>query len=198
MSSTLFRIDKRNNVILDKNAAKLTKYCRKLTEEQLRFVILVCDYHSPLKQYPKKERIQKAKRMVWIKDESANFFPEEDKTIAEAMVEYGDLQYDPIRETIAKYNEKIESLSQELLISTKAGSIKSLDGDIGILQERVRIMQEEVDRIDETVKLKRKDDSLSLIEIWQDNQKKAHKDRAAIEKKLEDRRKKDGQVQSED
>ena len=190
MSSLLFKIDKRNNAILDKNAAKLTKYCRKLSEEELRFVILVMDYHSPLKQWPKKERIQRAKRMVWIKDESANFFPENEKHIAEAMIEYGDLQYDPVRETIAKYLEKIESLSQELLITTKAGSIKSLDADIGILQDRVKTMQDEVDRIDESIKLKRKDDSLSLIEIWQENQRKASKDRQAIEKRLEEQRKK--------
>lgn len=168
---------------MDKNAVKLTKHCRKLDDEQLRFVILAVDYHSPLKQYPKRERIQKAKRMVWMKDESANFFPESDKLIEAAMQEYEDLQYDPVRVTIQKYLEKIEMLTQELITSTRAGSIKALDADISILQDRVRIMQDEVDKMDEQIKLKKKDDSLSLIEIWQDNMKKASKDRDALKQK---------------
>jgi hypothetical protein len=178
----LFRINKRNNLVMVPEAAKLTDHCKKLTEEELRFVILATDYYSPLRQYPKKEKLQKAKRMVWGKDDKDKFFPEDDKKIAAAIEEYGELQYDQTRETIAAYQEKIEMLMVQLLQTNTAGSVSKIDADISTLQIRIKALQEDVERLEDNVKLKGKDDKLSLIEIWQRNQIKAKKDKGKIRK----------------
>lgn len=174
----LFKIDRRNNAVMHAQAAKLTTYCKKLSEEEFRFVVMVMDYHSPLKQYPKGERLKKAKRMIWGKD---TVTPELEKHVIASMEEYGELQYDPIRETIIKYNEKIEQLSLELLNDTKAGFVAKIDADIATLQGRVKEMHDDVSRLEESVKLKGKEDSLSMIEQWQANKIKAKRDRKKLE-----------------
>jgi hypothetical protein len=195
MSSLLFRIDKRNNTILDKQAAKLTQHCKKLSEEELRYVILVADYYSPLKQYPKKEKAIKAERMVWGTEAETKQIGEDPK-IKRAIEEYEELQYDPIRETIKAYREKVNSLVSELLLANRPGKVSQIDADIQVLQTRIAEMQEDIQKAEDAVKLKKKGDSLSLIEIWQRNIEQAKKDKMQMNKKKLELEEKD--VHSED
>lgn len=183
MSSTLFKIDKRGNAVFDKQAAKLTDHCKKLDEPFLRYVILVTDYYSPLKQYPKKEKSIKARRMVWG-DKWEQVDPETDKQIQRAIEEYNSLQYDPIRETILAYKEKIRSLTTELLLANRPGRVSQIDKDIETLQARIVQMEEDVLKAEDVVRLKKKGDALSLVEIWQRSMETSRKDKQLMEKKL--------------
>jgi hypothetical protein len=182
MSSLLFRIDKRNNTIFDKQAARLTEQCKKLSEEELRYVILVTDYYSPLKQYPKKEKAVKAKRMIWGVEGDNNPI-QDDPKIKRAIEEYENLQYDPVRETIIAYKEKVQSLTSELLLANKPGRVTQIDGDIKALQTRIAEMEEDVQKAEDSVRLKKKGDSLSLIEIWQRNIETAKKEKELMSRK---------------
>jgi hypothetical protein len=194
MGHTLWKIDKKNHLLLEKDAAKLTKYLKKADEDCLRFIILAYDYESPFKRYPEKDRIRKAKRVVWNKDEKDGFFPEDQ--LEKEIVEYRELQYDSRRELVELYKTKITLLQEEILKSDKPGQIKpgqivKIDGDIQVLMERMKSMENAIYKDDEMVV--DPTDRRSLLEKWNLSRAQAKKDRA-----FEDRKKKTDELSTQD
>lgn len=179
MGHTLWKIDKKNHLLLEKDAAKLTKYLKKADEDSLRFIILAYDYESPFKRYPEKDRIRKAKRVVWNKDERDGFFPEDQ--LEKEIIEYRELQYDSRRELVELYKTKITLLQADILNSQKPGEIVKIDGDIQVLLERMKNMEAAIYKDDELSI--DPTDRRSLIEKWQLARAQAKRDRAFEEKK---------------
>lgn len=182
MAYTLWKIDKRNHFLLEKDVAKLTIHLKKLDEDQLRFVVMAYDYESPFKRFPEQDRIRKAKRVVWKKDEKDGFFPEH--SLQSAIEEYCGFQYDARRELIEAYKKKVSLLQNELLLSDKPGMIAKIDSDIAILIKRMAELQEEIDKTegdDSTVGNRR-----SMIERWQQNKVEQEKHKIQLEKRKKD------------
>lgn len=182
MAYTLWKIDKRNHLLLEKDVAKLTTHLKKLDEDHLRFVVMAYDYESPFKRFPEQDRIRKAKRVVWKKDEKDGFYPEH--SIQPAIEEYCGFQYDARRELIEAYKKKVSLLQNELLVSDKPGMIAKIDTDISILIKRMEELQEQIDKTegdDSTAK-----DRRSMMEKWQINKVEQEKHRIQLEKKKKD------------
>lgn len=179
MGHTLWKIDKKSHLLLEKDAAKLTKHLKKADEDSLRFIILAYDYESPFKRYPEKDRLRKAKRVVWNKDEKDGFFPEDQ--LEKEIIEYRELQYDSRRELVELYKTKITLLQDELLKSDKPGQIVKIDGDIQVLMERMKSMENAIYKDDEMAV--DPTDRRSLLEKWNLSRAQAKKDRAFEERK---------------
>lgn len=177
---TIFRFNKYDKVVLFPEAVKLAPKCKKLNPEELHFVVLAFDWHSILKRYPKADRIRKAKRIVWNKDDGDDFFPEKEQKIIEAIEEYEELQYDENRALRDAYRSKITILQDQIMVADPS-KIKTLDEAIERLQKRIKETEVEIFKNDDTALLKG-GDRLSFIETWQRNQQKAKKDKARIKK----------------
>jgi len=177
---TLFRFNKFDRTALHPEAIKLAPKCKKLSHEELFFIVLAYDWNSILKRYPKADRIRKAKRMVWGKDESDDWFPEKDPKIMEAIEEYNGFQYDENRSLRDAYRSKITEL-QDMLLAASPTTLKAIDEAIQRLQKRISETEEEIKKNDEIALLKG-GDRLSFIENWQRNQQKANKEKERMKK----------------
>lgn len=161
----LFTVNKENSLILDSEAIKLCPGLKKISDEEILFVVLAYDYKSPYHQFPEEERVRKAKRHVWGTIEGEQ---DQKDDVLEAIDLYRSLQYDVRRETIINYSKKIDHLNRLLANEESARNIKSLDETIDRLLQRIDTLQNEVDKADESVELKG-GGKLSLIEKWQRN-----------------------------
>jgi len=161
----LFKIQRKNKLVLHPAAVKLTVYLKKLTDDQLYYVILVYDYYSKYHQLPPRDRKQRAEREVFG---SAAKDIEKGKTVMEkAIEEYLSLQYDYRREMIATYQEKIEQSRASLLNASSLQVKGILDGN-RLLDIEITKLQKEIDKDEEAIELKG-GGQLTEIEVWQTN-----------------------------
>lgn len=163
--ATLFQLDKENSAILHPECAKLCPELKKLTKDELLFVILAYDYKSPYHSFPEDERIRKAERQVWSnKDEKYS----SSVRVKNAIGAYRSLQYDTRRETIRNYREKIVSLNKQLMEETSPTKIKTIADTIKLLESEAEKTQESVDKTELDYHL-RGGGKKSLIEEMQEN-----------------------------
>ena len=165
----LFRIDKAEKIILDKDVVKLCPNLKKLDDLKLLYIILAYDYYSPFHRFPEEERIRKAKLYVW---NDSNLDISKDKLFTKCIEDYKGLQYDVKRETMMLYEEKIVQMNNELMVEMIPRKIKELDDAIERLAMRRQKMQEEIDMDEEASRIIQGVGKLSMIEKYQENMRK--------------------------
>ena len=179
MDSWIFRIDKDSKVIIDKDALSLSTELSKLTDKELRYVILVEDYvKSILRRKPKSERMRNAGSMVFSNEE---YKPTE--KVLKAMVAYHSLLYETKRETVDSLLSKISQINASLMrqdISDR--EFKSLMALIDMAEKKIEELNKKIDEDDQEEQLKLKGGKkLSRIEQWQRNQRKYNEHRKQIQ-----------------
>jgi len=130
----LFYLDKANKVALCKEAYQVIPEFKKLSDDEMRFVILYTDYDSPFKQWPDKERKSKAQR--WVFGEKAKD-PEKDPKIRKAIEQFNELQFDDNRELYRTYQRKMTNF--QLLYQNEEDPVKSDKYLIAIKNLRVEM-----------------------------------------------------------
>lgn len=169
----VFKIGNNNEIIVHKDAIKLVPELKGLTDNELKYVILVTDYiDSPLKAKPLSERKNLAKRIVYG---NSSVRPETEK-VRRAMEWYKSIIFDIRYETIDIYTEKIQRLQKETLNpDTPITRLKEIDQAITFLQNRIVSLQRSIS-IEEGAELELKGGKkLSFIEIWQRKQREYEK-----------------------
>jgi len=174
----VFKMNRDFEIILNPDAVKLVPELTGISNDQLRYVILVTDYvDGPYRKKPKDERRNMAKKLIW--GDSRKMV--ETERIRNAMSGYKSLIFDIRRETIEIYHEKIKVLQKESLMpDLPFARLKEIDMQITFLQDRVVIISHDLDiEENESIELKGKK-SLSYIEVWQRNQREWRKYQESI------------------
>jgi hypothetical protein len=137
----LFYLDRQNKIALHKDAYKVNPSFRKLTDDQMRYVILLTDYSSQFNQYPESERKQKSRGWVFGKGAEN---PEGDPKVRQAIIDYDNLQYDENRQLYRVYQKKMTSY--QILYQNEADPQKSDKYLISIqnLQKAMNILHREI------------------------------------------------------
>lgn len=119
----LFQLDRKGNVFFHKDAMNLCIELTFLTEKERRALVLYVDYYSPFSQLPEDDK--KSKAMIQVFGTSKiDIFAKQ--TMVIAIEKYKSLQYDPKRELKRYYIDKIQLLSNELLITVKVSEITNI------------------------------------------------------------------------
>ena len=167
-SMPVFQVDRNNKVMVNPEAAKLVPELTSLSMEQLWYVILVADYvDGPFRRLPPEERRILASRHVYGKSKKV----QETEKIKNALEAYKGLVFDIRRETLDALKTKVQKLHKELLSDITARTIQDIDKSISFLEKRITSIERDLDLEEqETLELKagRK---LSMLEVWQRNQK---------------------------
>jgi hypothetical protein len=166
----LFAFSQKKGVFIYPQALKLTNKLKKMSAEQQMFIMAAYDYNSPFHQHPEDERIRMA-ASTYLKGTKD---PLAIKGMEAAIEEYCALQYDPKRETIRNYNNKIASLNKILIKSNIPKDIVELDKAIEMLLKRQRDLQSEIDKSLDVVEIKGQG-SLSTVEMFQRRMEEYHK-----------------------
>jgi len=167
---SVFKVDRNFKVIVNPEAALLVPELQSLSQEQLRYVILVVDYvDGPFRRKPLEERRILASRKIFGKDKMM----QESAKVKNAMEGYKGLVFDIRRETVDALKSKVMKLHKELLDpNATAKGIEQIDKSITFLEKRITSIERDLNiEEQEHIELKagRK---LSMIETWQRNQKK--------------------------
>ena len=174
----VFKMNRDFEIILNPDAIRLVPELTGISQDQLRYVILVTDYvDGPYRKKPKDERRNMAKKLIW--GDSRKMV--ETERIRNAMSGYKSLIFDIRRETIEIYHEKIKVLQKESLMpDLPFARLKEIDMQITFLQDRVVIISHDLDiEESESIELKGKK-SLSYLEVWQRNQREWRKYQESI------------------
>lgn len=167
MGHVLFRLNKKGDAVLDEDAIKLCPEFSALNSKEILLLILSVDYFSPYAQIPEQDRLRRAKRHVYGKDDVT---PESTKKFKEAIECYRGLQYDVRRETLRNYMEKINGINSALLDEQNFRKIPEYKQAITVLQESCKELQAEIDQMNVLEEQKiRGGGTLSMVEIWQEN-----------------------------
>jgi metal-responsive CopG/Arc/MetJ family transcriptional regulator len=179
MDSWIFRIEKDTNIILDKDAVKLSPELAKISDKELRYVILVEDYvKSILRRKPRSERIRNAGEMVFGNPE---YSPS--KKVEEAMLAYHSLVYETKRESVESFISKINQLNVQLMrVDLTNKDFKEYVSIIKVAQNNIDELNKEIDSDEQEEQLRIKGGKkLSRIEVWQRNQRKFNEHRKQIQ-----------------
>lgn len=169
MGHQLFRTTKKNDAVLDEEAVKLCPEFAALNSKEVLLLILYVDYFSPYAQIPDQDRLRRAKRHVYGKDDVS---PEISKKFLAAVECYRGLQYDIRRETLRKYRNKSSLISEELLNETNNRKISEHHQAIKVLSEMCKELEAEISKVnyaEEQLLVGGK--TISFIEQWQKNQR---------------------------
>jgi len=167
---SVFKVDRNFQIILNKDAVKLVPELSTLSQEELRYVILVVDYvDGPFRKKPLEERKLMARRQIY-KNSARD--PESEK-VRIAMEAYKGLVFDIRRETVDVFSTKITALQKEALEPNITYTrMIEIDKTISFMQDRITSINHELDVEEgEEVELKGQK-KLSYIEIWQGRQRK--------------------------
>ena len=165
----LFQYNKKDKVILHPEALALTKKLKKLSSDDLLYVILAYDYKSKYRLYPGADRKRLAVQEVYGKNAD---IPETKAGMEEAIKEYMSLQFDFKRELCDKYITKIQILQDQLITENDPKKIANIDAAIKTLESRISEIQREIDKDEEAEEL-RGGGEMSYIERWQANMRNA-------------------------
>lgn len=157
---TLFKIDSRKNIVLNKLCVKLCPEFKNLSDDQISYIVLAYDYQSPYKQFPESERKKKAAHHVF---KDTNYDAEKGKVMEVAIENYIGMQYDYRRETLRAYKNKVQRLNEQLEVEENPKSITQYMTAIENLHKQMDKIQQEIDR-DENKQLLRGGGELSYIE----------------------------------
>jgi len=172
----IFHIDSQNNVILDPDAIKLCPELGLLSKEEVRYIAMVYDnVKSPYRFMAKETRRNHAIQMIWKGKDRVN--PERSEKVRQGIIAYKSMIYCPKRETRNILVEKKQSLDMLLIGESNPKKLKEIVDAIDIVQKRIDIYTSEIDREKEEIIAIKGGKQLSLIEIYQRNQKKFRKDK---------------------
>lgn len=139
----LFYIDKKNNTVLHEDCVRLIPELGTLNEQETLVIVLAYDYHSPYHQFPLEDRQRKALIHVYKGSSPEGFFKK--KKIEVAIEAYKSLQYNHKRETIIKYREKVDLLTDLLMDTNEEKKIKEITSSTKELRRYIKELEEEVD-----------------------------------------------------
>lgn len=170
--SYLFLIDEKKKTILHPFAVKLCPELKSLTQEEILFIVLAFDYHSPYRQYPERTRLVKAIFHVW-NDNKPNILEEDKrpKALQIAISAYKSLQYNRNEELVNTYLRKIELMQQEIITEDAPTRLKNLRDNISGFRKDIRELESEI--LESNIKERdlMADKELSLLETLQINKK---------------------------
>lgn len=162
----LFQLDKKNQIILRPEAIQLVPAFKKLDSDEMLFVILFMDYHSPYHQFPDRERLEKSLRHVY-KTRNKKI----EKHVKDACNEYASLQYDERRVTIEIYQQKIHALQSRLEATEEEKDIISYMNAIDKLQAKCEDLQRQINFDEQANAVLYGREGKSMIELLQENKK---------------------------
>ena len=164
----IFRIKDDDSIIIDKNAVLLIPELTKVTEKELRYIILVYDwFDSPLRKMPFDMRCQMAKRRVW-----GNIKKDVEKSVEmiKAIDGYKSICHDPVRESIDAMRSKISRLNKEILSPTlNLADSKTNVSQLEFFESKLYNLENEVKKEETVIEIKGKK-NLSNLETWQRRQ----------------------------
>lgn len=105
----LFSLDKKGNVIIRPEAAKLFPAFSYLEHDEVRCIVLAYDHYALYRQFPEDERKRRAKAHVFSTSREKFF---EEAKIKTAIAGYKVLQYDLRANQMYTYRERLEKLDQ--------------------------------------------------------------------------------------
>jgi len=170
--SYLFYIDEsatdKKLAILHPEVIKLCPSLSVLSSEELLYVVLYTDYHSPYKQFPDHERKRKSMQHAFDDNEYDLI---ESERIQIAIRDYTSLQYSPKIEAARQFQRKIDSLLLTLQEDTSATNIKKTVDTIDLLRKNIQVYEREYDEEVQKKGVLKGKMTLSLIEEMMTNQK---------------------------
>lgn len=138
--SYLIKINDRTNDILHPDAVKLFPGFKKLTEDEVLYIVLTYDYCSPYSHFTLDDRRRRATMHVW----NDNKLPELDKRddIRFAIEAYKSLQYNAKEEFAKSLQRRVEQLST--MIEDGSANVEKTVKDIRILRAEIKELEQEV------------------------------------------------------
>ena len=157
----LFSVSKKGTVLFHSAVMNLCPEFSFLSEQDKLCLVLIVDYNSPFNQLPESDRRHKARLQVFGDNDITQF----DKKVFQNAVElYKSLQYNSKRELIKVYEDKITSLSKDLVIATSPTAIKNiLDSQKSMRKAMEELTNELSDQEEHKIELRGKG-TLSLLE----------------------------------
>ena len=172
--SFVIDIDLRGKVILRKACVQLCPELAGINDEELIFIALVYDYKSPLRRFNESDKIRRAMIEAFGDNNPKILKAIEDKDYSHrinvAIRAYKSLQYDKNEELIITYQNKINSLQEEVATAT-GKSLEIALNSIDTLTERIKALENEV--LEDMIKegQLKGDQKNSYLEILQKNKK---------------------------
>lgn len=137
----LVKLDVNNQTVLNPEVARLEPTLAKLSEDELRAIVLAFDYESIYKLLPESERMLRAHVDVF-KSKRKNFWTE-DKILAAVEV-YKSCQYDERKESFQIYQAKIGANNLMIQESDSPASIKNYIAINGYLTDELARIEKEL------------------------------------------------------
>jgi len=166
----LFRFDRKNKVAIHKDAIKLCFHLKKISSDELYYIILAYDYRSKFNQWSIEERRKRA----CIEAFPGGKWEDVEAKIADAIEEYKSFQYDHRRATRDVYMTKKKRLENQLLSELNPRVINDIDKSIQVLEKRIEDIQHDIDASDNELELR--GGKPTYIEDWQRRQVNYMKD----------------------
>jgi len=170
--SYLFFCDTKNNILLHPDVVKLSPELGLLTDKEILFIILAYDYNSIFRQFPERQRVQKA---IWhvFNDNVPNLLDENSRPhkIKNAIEVYKSLQYNRNIELVEMYNRKIDELLLILAGDNSSNGIKNTMESIDKFRKAIRAIEAEIVEEKLTEGELKGSVKLSWLEKLQSNQK---------------------------
>lgn len=187
--TTLVRLNKRGDFVIDEDAVKLAPKLGKLSKLEVLFVSRLVDYHSPYSQLPESERLKRVKRETYGDD---SVTPESQQHVIDAIGEYSGLQFDVDRETLRNYEQKRLEYSEKIRDEQDPRKIAQYDAASDVLNRRCDELRARIEKRNERDYIILKGGkTLSFVEDWQNNKRendklrdRQRKNKAAEEQKL--------------
>lgn len=167
MKNTIFKLD-RSNVIIHEEAVKLVPEFTKLKTEQLLFIILFCDYNSPIKQFPVNERKDRAILMAFEKTKDKF---EETELLKKCIEYYNTLQYDPLQEQIRILKNKHAFFLKKVNDSEDSNEISIAMKTVKTLSDEMRKAEIELESVSDLALIKGGGTN-SFLKKWQMNMRR--------------------------
>lgn len=180
----LISLNKNGSFVLMPEVAQLEPTLAKLSEEELKAVILAYDYYSPYRQLPEHERTRRAHTQVF-RNKRTTFWSE--TKIKDAVSAYMSCQYDERREQIKTYQAKIAMINEAIHNSESPATLKNhiqinkdLRNALNEIEEEL-VMEEEKDLI--AIKGKKQLSWLARIQRNKEKYKEVTTRRSQVDKK---------------
>ena len=161
----IFRVKDDHSIIIDKDALLLSPELSKISEKELKYIVLVYDtIDSPMRKMPLDMRKEMAKRRIFgdVKTDI-----EKSEAIIKAIDAYRSLCYDPIRESIDALRGKIYFINRKLLESDlNLKDAKEYVNQLEFYENKMYSLEEEVRKEELIAEIKGKK-TLSNVENWQ-------------------------------
>lgn len=164
----IFRVKDDDSIIIDKDALLLVPELARVSDKELKYIILVYDlFDSPLRKIPFELRKQIAKRRIFgnIKTDI-----EKSENMIKAIFGYKSICYDPIRDSLDAFRSKISMINEKIIDpNLNLRDAKEWVNQLEFYESKMYSLEEEVKK-DETVAELKGQKKLSNLERWQRNQ----------------------------